>query len=210
MTSDAIDIVLFDLGGVLIELGGVVPMMELAGIHSEDELWQRWLSCRWVRTFERGGCSADDFAAGVISDWALSVEPDAFLDAFRNWPIGPLPGAETLVRQVGRTVPVGCLSNTNTLHWEDHFEHWPIVDAFDFRFLSFELGVVKPDRDLFDRVAELLPVPPSRVLFLDDNLINVAGAVTAGFVARHVRGIDETREALVAAGVIDAQDSPAP
>lgn len=210
MTSDAIDIVLFDLGGVLIELGGVVPMMELAGIHSEDELWQRWLSCRWVRTFERGGCSADDFAAGVISDWALSVEPAAFLDAFRNWPIGPLPGAETLVRQVGRIVPIGCLSNTNTLHWEDHFERWPIVDAFDFRFLSFELGVVKPDRDLFDRVAELLSVPPSRVLFLDDNLINVAGAVTAGFVARHVRGIDETREALVAAGVIDALDSPAP
>jgi putative hydrolase of the HAD superfamily len=210
VTSDAIDIVLFDLGGVLIELGGVVPMMELAGIHSEDELWQRWLSCRWVRTFERGGCSADDFAAGVISDWALSVEPAAFLDAFRNWPIGPLPGAETLVRQVGRIVPIGCLSNTNTLHWEDHFERWPIVDAFDFRFLSFELGVVKPDRDLFDRVAELLSVPPSRVLFLDDNLINVAGAVTAGFVARHVRGIDETREALVAAGVIDALDSPAP
>jgi len=116
VTSDTIDAVLFDLGGVLIELGGVRAMMELADIDTDDELWQRWLSCRWVRTFERGRCSANDFAAGVISDWALSVTPDAFLDAFRNWPIGPLPGAEALVRQVGQTVPVGCLSNTNTLH----------------------------------------------------------------------------------------------
>jgi HAD superfamily hydrolase (TIGR01509 family) len=209
VTSDTIDLVLFDLGGVLIELGGVAAMMELAGIDTDDELWLRWLSCRWVRTFERGACSADDFAAGVISDWGLSVTPDAFLDAFRNWPVGPLPGAEALVRRVRQTMPVGCLSNTNTLHWQDHFERWPILDSFDFRFLSFELGVVKPDRELFERVADLLPMPPSRVLFLDDNLINVAGASAAGFVARLARGVDETRAALVEAGVIDAQTSTA-
>ncbi len=204
MASGAIDIVLFDLGGVLVELGGVAPMMALAGIDNDDELWRRWLSCRWVRTFERGDCTADNFAAGVISDWALSVEPQTFLDAFRNWPVGPLPGADTLVQQVRRTVTTGCLSNTNTLHWEEHFAQWPIFDAFDFRFLSFELGVVKPDRESFDRVADLLAVAPGRVLFLDDNLVNVEGAAAAGFVARHARGIDEARETLVAAGIIDA------
>jgi HAD superfamily hydrolase (TIGR01509 family) len=152
---------------------------------------------------------ADVRARGLISDWGLSVTPDAFLDAFRNWPVGPLPGAEALVRRVRQTMPVGCLSNTNTLHWQDHFERWPILDSFDFRFLSFELGVVKPDRELFERVADLLPMPPSRVLFLDDNLINVAGASAAGFVARLARGVDETRAALVEAGVIDAQTSTA-
>jgi len=204
VASDAIDVVLFDLGGVLVELGGVAPMMALAGIDSDDELWRRWLSCRWVRTFERGGCTADEFAAGVISDWALSVEPQTFLDAFRDWPVGPLPGADALVQEVRRSVRTGCLSNTNTLHWEEHFVQWPIFDAFDFRFLSFELGVVKPDRESFDRVADLLTVAPGRVLFLDDNLINVEGAAAAGFVARHARGIGEARETLVAAGIIDA------
>ncbi|MGO9876470.1 MAG: HAD family hydrolase [Acidimicrobiia bacterium] len=204
MASGAIDVVLFDLGGVLVEIGGVAPMMALAGIDSADELWRRWLSCRWVRTFEGGRCTADDFAAGVISDWALSVEPQAFLDAFRNWPVGLLPGADTLVQQVRQAVPTGCLSNTNTLHWEEHFAQWPIFDAFNFRFLSFELGVVKPDRESFDRVADLLGLAPGRVLFLDDNLINVEGAAAAGFVARHARGINEARETLVAAGIIDA------
>jgi HAD superfamily hydrolase (TIGR01509 family) len=203
VATGAIDVVLFDLGGVLIELGGVTSMMELAGIDTDDELWRRWLSCRWVRTFERGQCSDEDFAAGVIRDWELSVEPQTFLDAFRAWPIGPLPGAEVLVQQVRRCVPTGCLSNTNTLHWEQNFAKWPIFEAFDFRFLSFELGVVKPDRDLFDRVAEALPVPPDRVLFLDDNLINVEGATAAGFVGRHTRGVDEARDALIAAGVIE-------
>jgi len=200
--SGEIDAVLFDLGGVLIELGGVAPMRELAGIDSDDELWRRWLTCRWVRSFERGDCSAHDFASGVIDDWGLSVEPQAFLDVFRRWPIGPLPGADALVRRVRETVPVGCLSNTNVLHWGDHFTTWPIFESFDFRFLSFELGIVKPDRELFDRVADLLPVPAHRVLFLDDNVINVDGAIAAGFVASVVRGVDEATEALISAGVL--------
>ncbi len=200
----AVDVVLFDLGGVLIEFGGVAPMRELAGIESDDELWRRWLNCRWVRTFERGHCSAEDFAAGVVSDWSLPVEPQAFLDAFRSWPRGPLPGADALLQTVQRAVPAGCLSNTNALHLEHNFGRWPILDAFDFRFLSFELGMLKPDREVFDRVAQLVPAVPGRVLFLDDNSLNVEAAAAAGFVAVQVRGVAEARHALVTAGVLAA------
>ena len=203
-TLSDIDIVLFDLGGVLIDFGGVGPMRELAGIQSDDELWQRWLTCRWVRTFERGGCTAADFATGMVGDWDLPLEPRAFLDEFRSWPGRTLPGADALVAEVRATTPAGCLSNTNSLHWEDHFGTWPILDAFDYRFLSFELGVLKPDREVFDRVADLLPAARGRVLFLDDNVINVDGATDAGFVARHVRGVDEARAALVGAGVLES------
>jgi glucose-1-phosphatase len=202
MGVDAIEVVLFDLGGVLIELNGVAPMRELAGIESDDELWRRWLGCRWVRSFERGECSADEFAAGVVDDWHLTVEPEAFLETFAAWPLAPFPGAEALVRTVRRTVPTGCLSNTNASHWDDNFARWPILDAFDFRFLSFELGLLKPDRDVFDQVAQLLPAPPERVLFLDDNQLNVDGALNAGFAAVRVRGIVETEQALVASGVL--------
>ena len=204
MATGEIELVLFDLGGVLIELGGVAPMRELAGIDTDDELWRRWLTCRWVRSFERGECSADEFATGVIADWDLAVEAEAFLDVFRSWPIGPLAGADALVRRVRDAVPVGCLSNTNVLHWDDHFTQWPIFEAFDFRFLSFELGIVKPDRELFDRVAELLPTSADRVLFLDDNAINVEGAEAAGFRARHVKGVGAARSALIETGVLDA------
>jgi HAD superfamily hydrolase (TIGR01509 family) len=202
--SAEIDIVLFDLGGVLIDFAGVEPMKQLAGIDTDDELWQRWLTCRWVRTFERGQCSADDFASGMVSDWDLPIAPDAFLEEFRNWPGRILPGADVLLDHVRATAPAGCLSNTNALHWDDRFGRWPILDSFDFRFLSFQLGIVKPDRELFDRVAMLLPVPAGRVLFLDDNVVNVEGAIDAGFVARQVRGVDEARGALVDAGVLAA------
>ena len=66
MASGAVDIVLFDLGGVLIELGGVRALRELADIASDDEVWRRWLTCPWVRTFESGQSSTAEFADGVV------------------------------------------------------------------------------------------------------------------------------------------------
>jgi glucose-1-phosphatase len=201
--GDGIEVVLFDLGGVLIELSGVASMRELTGIDNEDELWRRWLGCPWVRSFESGQCSADEFAAGVVADWRLTVAPQIFLDAFEAWPVGPFAGADALVRSVRRSVATGCLSNTNALH-SDHFAGSPLGDAFDFRFMSYELGLLKPDREIFDRVAELLPASPGQVLFLDDNQLNVDGALDAGFVAARVRGVAEAEQALVAAGVLTA------
>ena len=194
-------VVLFDLGGVLIDFGGVGPMGRLAGIEDPDEVWRRWLGCRWVRDFERGRCSPEAFAAGVVADWGLPISPEAYLGEFSGWVGDALPGAAELVAEVEQVAEVGCLSNSNLTHWELR-HRWPFVEELEHRFLSFELGAVKPDREVFDRVAERLPVPRDRVLFLDDNQINVDGALAAGMPARRTRGVAEARAALVEVGLL--------
>ncbi len=90
----------------------------------------------------------------------------------------------------------------NSFQWAANYEGIPLTDAFAFRFLSFELGLVKPDAAIFDAVADQLPVPRRQVLFLDDNLINVNAAARADFAARQVRGVEDARDALVEAGVL--------
>jgi len=205
--AEPVDLVLFDLGGVLIEIAGVTAMLELTGMRSEEELWRRWLTCRWVRRFESGGCSAAEFAAGMVADWQLDLSASAFLGAFRNWPSGPLPGAAELVAQTRASVATGCFSNTNALHWHDHIAAWPLAGLFDHRFLSFELGLLKPDVAAFAHVADLLEVPAERVLFLDDNAVNVAGAAAAGFQAIRAAGVSEARQRLVEAAVIRSAPS---
>jgi HAD superfamily hydrolase (TIGR01509 family) len=202
MAARRVDFVLFDLGGVLIDPGGVGPMRELSGIGSDEELWTRWLSCRWVRAFEAGRCTPEQFAAGVVDDWGLDLEPAAFLEEFAGWPGTPYPGALELVAAVREAVPVGYLSNTNRVQWEANYAATPITESFGLRFLSFELGMVKPDHEIFLAVAERLPAPPDRVLFLDDNAANVDAAAETGFVGRHVRGVEATRHALVTEGVV--------
>lgn len=200
--GDSVDVVLFDLGGVLFEVGGVAPMRELSGIDSDEELWARWLTCRWVQRLEAGQCTDDEFAAGVVADWELPVSSAEFLATFAAWESHPYPGALELVTQVGKTAGIGCLSNTNAYQWDANFADMPLIEAFEYRFLSFELGLVKPDRAIFESVATSLSVTPERVLFLDDNAVNAESASSFGFHARHVRGVDEARRALADAGIL--------
>lgn len=203
MGDASIDVVLFDLGGVLVELSGVSTMRELAGLGDDDELWRRWLSCEWVSRFERGGCSTDDFANGVVADWALPVTPTEFLELFAGWPVGPYEGSCELVEAVGTVGRVGCLSNTNAVHWDGAFSGWTrLLDGFDDVFVSFELGLVKPDAAIFDEVARRLATEPSRILFLDDNVINTEAALRAGFRAQRVAGPAQARSVLVDEGVL--------
>jgi HAD superfamily hydrolase (TIGR01509 family) len=198
------DVVLFDLGGVLVRLGGVEAMQHLAGIESEEELWHRWLTCRWVRRFERGLCSSGDFANGVVDDWGLTVTPEEFIEQFGAWPEGLFDGAEQLVQTTSARARVGCVSNTNALHWSEVASMGRLMDLFEVTFLSHELGLVKPDRELFDHVSEALGVPAHRIIFLDDNAVNVAQATSAGFTAVQVRGVDEAASALVTLGLLTA------
>jgi len=197
------EVVVFDLGGVLAQFGGVERMRLLAGLDDDEELWRRWLTCEWVRRFERGLCTPEDFAAGVVADWGLSVTGETFLSEFREWLVGPLPGAQELVADTRAAgVPVAVLSNTNQVHWQAGADGWPLVAMFDRAFLSFEVGLVKPDREIFEHVVADLDVSPEHVLFLDDNRINVEAARAAGLRAERVVGVSEARQALSSAGVL--------
>lgn len=77
-----------------------------------------------------------------------------------------------------------------------------LMELFEVTFLSHELGLVKPDRELFDHVASVLGVAPGRAVFLDDNAANVVQATAAGFVGIQTRGVGEARRALVELGVL--------
>jgi putative hydrolase of the HAD superfamily len=188
--------VVFDLGGVLAEVAGVATMRELAGIGSDDELWRRWLGCPWVRRFELGQCTAEEFGAGMVDEWQLPMTGAEFVDLFSDWVQRPSDGADELVADAAAHVPVALLSNMNAVHWERSVGSWPLIDRFDHVFTSFQLGLIKPDVEVFAHVAEALALEPARILFLDDNAINVAGAQAAGFQAQRVRGVAEARTAV--------------
>jgi putative hydrolase of the HAD superfamily len=203
VTAGEYDWVVFDLGGVLVRLRGVSKLRLLAGYASDDDVWRRWLACDWVRSFELGRCSAQAFAEGLVRDWELPVAPEEFLDDFRTWPEALEEGAAELVAAVRATTTVACLSNSNALHWPAKVDVLGIGAMFDRCFASHQLGAIKPDHDAFERVAAELAVPPGRLLFLDDNEVNVSAARSVGFAAERVRGVVEARATLVRLGVLD-------
>lgn len=192
----AVAAVVFDLGGVLAEVSGVATLRELARIDSDDELWRRWLHCEWVRRFELGQCSSEAFGDGMVAEWELPMTGAEFVALFGDWVQQPSEGAEELVADTAELVAVAMLSNMNAVHWERSVASWPLVSRFDHVFMSFQLGLIKPDADIYAHVAETLSLEPEQILFLDDNIINVEGAVAAGFRAQRVRGVAEARAAV--------------
>ena len=204
-----IDLVVFDLGGVLMELSGVAEMGRLTGIHSEEtgihseeQIWARWLSCEWVRRFERGRCSIEEFSSGIVADWGLDTDAEAFTENFSSWLVGPFPGATELVRQVGSRCTTACLSNSNEAHWR-RLSRWGVLTWFDHLFFSHEMDRIKPDRDAFEHVVAATGCPADRILFLDDNRMNVEAAQAVGWRAERVPGVAEARQALVEHGLLD-------
>jgi putative hydrolase of the HAD superfamily len=190
------DILLFDLGGVLIELNGVAQMREWAQIASDEELWRRWLASPSVRQFETGLATRDEFAAALCAEFALPIGAADFLAAFALWPSRAFPGAHDLLTALATRHRLAVLSNNNVIHWERISRDMGLGDYFSATFLSHEIGLIKPDRAAFEHVVTALGCAPDRILFLDDNLINVEQARDVGMVAHRVAGVEEAATLL--------------
>ena len=190
------DVVLFDLGGVLMDFGGLKRLAELSGEEEGPALHARWVASRWVQAFERGACDAETFARGVVDEWGLGLAPAAFLDDFARWSAGPFAGSVEFVRRLHGTVRMGCLSNTNPVHWQRHLDRWGIVQHFEWTFTSHELGMTKPDPAVFRHVIRTIGIDPDRLLFLDDSDEHVRAARALRMRAERTRGLGEVEDAL--------------
>jgi putative hydrolase of the HAD superfamily len=199
-----IRVLLFDVGGVLVELRGVEIILGWLGNRlTAEQLWHRWLQSVPVRQFETGKIDATEFATGVIAEFDLAVAPQAFLDSFVGWPTGLYPGTLELLGRIPRRYQRALLSNSNSLHWPRVLHEMKLGPAIDHHFVSHLMGRIKPDPDAFEHVLESLGCSPAEVLFFDDNGLNIEAARRLGLRAHQVRGLGETRQALIDLGVID-------
>ncbi len=198
-----IRVVLFDLGGVLIRLRGVqVLLAHLEGRMDEPELMRRWLASPAVRAFESGNSSLETFCRDMVAELDLPMEETAFLEVFRTFLEGPFPlVSQTLPMLAGR-IRFGILSNTSEPHWQEAMRLLPALSFAQWHFLSFRMGLVKPDAAMFRAVLDLLGEPPETVLYFDDHPTNVAAARELGIQAVPVNGFGEAVEAMEALGIL--------
>ena len=196
--NSEIRIVLFDIGGVLVELSGVTTTLAwMGGTLLPQELWKRWLTSPATRAFETGKTTPEIFAEQVIAELALPVNSNEFLREFTYWPRGLFPGALELVARIPKHYTRATLSNTNALHWPRCMKEMHLAEAFDHHFASHLTGKVKPDEAAFEFVIRALNCAPKEILFLDDNELNVDAARRIGIRAFQVNGVAGSEEALI-------------
>jgi glucose-1-phosphatase len=199
-----IQAILFDLGGVLVDWDGTTPLVELShGRLSAEQARRCWLQSPWVRRLETGQCEPLEFARGMLDELKLdaSLAPEGFLAAFRSWDKGPFPGAGKILRQLQPRYTLACLSNNNALHWSNP-PLQSLLKHFRHSFVSFEIGLMKPDRAAFEYAVRAIGLPPEVILFLDDNIECVRAARGLGLMASQARGLAGVHQALAVAGIM--------
>ena len=202
MSESTIKSVVFDMGGVFVELGPITDIIGEEEI-SVREFWTGWLRSPSVRAFERGRCSPKEFGDGFVAELGLAMSGDELVRRFAQWPKGLFDGSQEVVSALqAKGIEVSVLSNTNAMHWEGQTDHEIIATMFDHEFTSYTLDMIKPDAKIFEHVIATLGHDPGQILFVDDNQPNVDAAQTLGMDAALTKGIDQVRDVLVSRGLL--------
>jgi len=201
---NSIDTLILDLGGVLIdvEYADSARAFHALGYPDFEGLYTKAKQTDLFDRFETGAISPAGFRDAVRELLGSNLS-DKDIDASWNAMLGSIPQERiALVNQLKDRYPVLLLSNTNAIHV-------PAFDAIvaqengiaDFKglfhgaYYSCELGMRKPNTDIFHHVIAQHGVDPARTLFIDDSPQHVEGARKAGLLAEH---LDLEKEDVIA------------
>jgi HAD superfamily hydrolase (TIGR01509 family) len=207
-TPRRIKAVVFDIGGVLIEINRDWQFaMRDAGLRSPVH---GHLSSFWAfDDFQLGAISLEKYSEALQLYLALGSPEDALL-AHNHIIRESYPGTLELIEELKDAgVTTACLSNTNQPHWDEmRSGRFPNIDALEDSFVSNELKLEKPHPPIFQAVEDKMKLLPAEILFFDDTEINIEGALEKGWKAHwidHTQNPAEQMELiLISEGVLQA------
>ena len=186
-------IILFDLGGVLVDLADPVSSIGLS--MSSEEFWRMWLSSPLVQQFETGRLPAAEFVSQFGAELGFH-DADEFDQALRSWHLPLFEGVEKALQNLTDSNTIALLSNTNEIHWQHVESQTDVFAEFAKVFLSYETGNAKPHPSAFHDVVAHFDCEPQDIIFFDDNVGNVAAAKAEGLRAVRVQGWSEVTQEI--------------
>ena len=195
----AIRALLFDLGGVVIDIDFAHALRHWAGCSdlSLDQLRAAFHFDVAYQRHERGEIGWAQYLAHLRATLKLTGTDAQIQDGWNSIFIAEIPETIAMVQRAREQLACYGFSNTNPTHQAHWAASFPrAAGAFEKIFVSWQLGLRKPERAAFDKVCEEMGVRPGEVLFFDDTLENVEGARAAGLEAVWVRGPADVQDAL--------------
>ena len=185
-SNRAVDAVVFDIGGVLLEWDPEHLYRRLI----PDAATRRWFLSQvctpeWNAELDAGRSfdEACDELAGEYPDQAELVH------AWKRQAemiVGEVPGTAEVVVSLGKElVPLYLLTNMPVDVFEERRRRYQVLRQFTGAVVSGAEGILKPSAEIFDRLASRFALDPGRTLFIDDMAANVEGARASGFEVHH-------------------------
>ncbi len=201
----AIRHIVFDIGKVLIHYDPHLPYRRLI----PDEAERAWFfahvcSHDWNLEQDRGRDwrEAEALLIAAHPDHAENIR--AFRRHWREMVPHPIEGTVALFEgliDAGHDVTM--LTNFAADTFSEAREMFPFLNRPRGVTVSGEIGLIKPDKAIYDRHAGDFGLDPAATVFIDDTLVNVEGATAAGWAeALHFTGPEKLRTELLALGLI--------
>jgi putative hydrolase of the HAD superfamily len=198
-----IESILFDMGKVILDFNfetGVQALHAACSISRdrlEEVLWDE--NC--IRRYERGEISTRDFHAYLCETADLKLDLAGFCRTWSSVFLPDLIVSEDLLRVLKQKYPLILVSNTNEVHIDFIRANYGFLDFFDHHVLSYEVGSLKPEREIFEQAIAVAGYPPEALFFTDDREENIVAANELGMRAHQFRSQAQLVNALQRVGV---------
>ncbi|TSA42339.1 MAG: HAD family phosphatase [Betaproteobacteria bacterium] len=197
--TDDIRVLLFDLGGVILEID-FNRVFEVWGAHAgvpAPVIRSRFRFDAFYESHERGQITASAYFESLRASLGIRLSDAQFTEGWNAIFTGEVPGIAALLRQSKEILPLYVFSNTNSMHhayWAREFAD--TMRNFQKVFVSSDLGRRKPEPEAFAAVTSAIGVPFENILFFDDTDENVQSARSLGMHAVHVGALADIENAL--------------
>lgn len=202
----AIDAVVFDVGGVILDWSPRYLFEELIPDAADREFFFGTVCPpAWNNAQDAGRPWADavEEAIGRHPDHAENIR--AYDEHWLRTVAGLIDGTvEILADLRAAAVPVYALTNFSAEKWPLAVAQWEPLQWFDGVVVSGTERVVKPGAEIFRLLLDRFGLDAGRTFFTDDTAANVAGARAVGIVAELFTSPAELRAHLNGLGLLTA------
>lgn len=197
--------IVFDLGGVLIELDHecAVRRFEEIGVEDARQLLDPYEQKGFFLEVENGTITADGFCRKLCEYTGKDLSYEAIRHAWLGFIVDTPQYKLDYLLNLREKYNVYLLSNTNPIiqeGWARTSEFTPaghpIGVYFDKMYTSYEVGVTKPDAKIFEYMIRDSGLNPAETLFVDDGKSNIEIARQLGFVTYQPKNGEDWREVI--------------
>lgn len=198
--------IVFDFGGVIADISReqAVQAFQDLGLKDADARLDKYHQTGIFQELEEGKLSADGFRHELGKLCGRELTPE---DTRRAW-LGFFTGVDSrkleYLLELRKSYKVYILSNTNpfVMSWARSPEFSPagkpLDDYCDKMYLSYQIGITKPAREIFDYMVKDSGMLPAETLFVDDGASNTRAAEELDFRAFQPENGSDWREELAA------------
>jgi 2-haloacid dehalogenase len=204
------NIVVFDLGGVLIDWDPrhLYRKLFAGGEAAMEDFLASVCTHEWNRCQDAGRSFAEGARLLKAEHPNKAELIDAYYARFGEMIAGPISGSVAILAELrDRGVPLYGLTNWSAETYPAALERFAFLGWFRRILVSGEVRLIKPDPRIFALLIERFAIEPQRAVYIDDVQANVAAARPFGIHAIHFTTPAKLREELVELGLLPVDNA---